>query len=384
MSTRVHQLRRALRAELAAGRRVTGTFIKLATPDTVELAAAAGFSFVVVDLEHSTLGEAAAISLVRHADASGIAALVRLPAVDAPAIARLLENGAAGIQLSMLRTAEQARALRAATRFAPEGERSVSLTNRVAGFGGSGLDPFLRAEAASPPLLVGQIETAIDEPWPDVVGGLDVVFVGSTDLSVSLGYRSGDERFSAAVAAIRAAAYAAGAAFGGWSPTLATAGDHGLCEAGYLVVGSDLQILASGLGAAAPIAKGTGMTGRNAKLFGKIVNWADIPQTQLRRGVRRRVYATDEVMVAHHELAVGMDLNPHTHEDFDQLVYIASGRCNYYINGTAHDLTEGSFLLVPRGAQHYVEPTESPCVNIDIFVPPRADMLSELGYIDTL
>jgi quercetin dioxygenase-like cupin family protein len=125
------------------------------------------------------------------------------------------------------------------------------------------------------------------------------------------------------------------------------------------------------------------MTGRNAKLYGRVVNWADIPQKQLRPGLRRRVYATDEMLVAHHELDVGMTLNPHTHEDFDQLVYIASGRCNYYVDGTPHDLTAGSFLLVPRGSEHYVEPTEEPCVNIDVFVPPRADMLSEVDYLDS-
>ena len=124
------------------------------------------------------------------------------------------------------------------------------------------------------------------------------------------------------------------------------------------------------------------MTARNPSLFGRVVNWDDIPVQQLRPGVRRRVYATDEVMIAHHELEVGMQLNPHSHDDFDQLVYIASGRCNYYLDGTPHDLTPGSFLLVPRGSEHYVEPTEAPCVNIDVFVPPRADMLSALGWLD--
>lgn len=119
------------------------------------------------------------------------------------------------------------------------------------------------------------------------------------------------------------------------------------------------------------------MGGRNEALFGQVVNWDEIPQREIRPGVRRRVYATDEVMLAHHELAVGMALNPHTHEDFDQLVYIASGRCNYYLDGTAHDMREGSFLLVPRGTEHYVEPVADPCVNIDIFVPPRADLLPE-------
>lgn len=125
-------------------------------------------------------------------------------------------------------------------------------------------------------------------------------------------------------------------------------------------------------------------TGRNAKLYRRAVNWADIPQSELRRGVRRRVYSTDEVMIAHHQLEVGMDLNPHTHEDFDQLVYIESGRCDYYVDGVAHELVAGSFLLVPRGAVHYVVPLEEPCVNIDIFVPPRADFASSLSYLDEL
>lgn len=116
----------------------------------------------------------------------------------------------------------------------------------------------------------------------------------------------------------------------------------------------------------------------NAALFGRVVNWDRIPQREIRPGVRRRIFATEEVLIAHHELEVGMDLNPHTHEDFDQLVYIAAGRCNYYVDGVANDMTPGSFLLVPRGAEHYVEPTEGPCVNIDIFAPPRADLLAKL------
>jgi quercetin dioxygenase-like cupin family protein len=123
------------------------------------------------------------------------------------------------------------------------------------------------------------------------------------------------------------------------------------------------------------------MTDRNAKLFGTVVNWDDIPVTDLRPGVRRQVYATDEVMLARHELEVGMQLNPHTHNDFDQLVYIAGGRCNYYVDNVPHDMSAGSFLLVPRGSEHYVEPTEAPCINIDVFVPPRADMISSLDWL---
>ncbi|WP_329012816.1 HpcH/HpaI aldolase family protein [Streptomyces sp. NBC_00690] len=247
----VHLLRRRLRAALTAGSPAVGTFVKLASPDVVELAAAAGFAFVVVDLEHSTLTEQNAVDLVRHADVCGLPALVRVPDVDAAAINRLLEAGAAGIQLSMLTRIAQVEALVAATRFAPAGRRSVSLANRTARFGAVPLAGFLRAEQEAPPVLVGQIETARTDPLADLLAPVDVCFVGSTDLAVDLGLPADPSVLRAAVDRVGRAARSAAVAFGGWAPTRDAARDLGLGDAGYLVVGSDLQMLAAGLRATA-------------------------------------------------------------------------------------------------------------------------------------
>ena len=235
--------RSQLRAALAQGRRVVGTFVKLPTVDAVELARAAGFDFVVVDLEHSALSESEAITLVRHASVLGLPATVRLPRVDAATINRLLENGAAGIQLSMLRTTAQRDELLSATRYAPGGTRSISLAHHSAGFGAEGLAAYLQGEADDPPILIGQIETASTDPFEALLPGLDVCFVGTTDLTVDLG----DAPVAAAVARIADSAKGAGVAFGGWAPSVPAAADLGLADATYLVVGSDLQILAAGL-----------------------------------------------------------------------------------------------------------------------------------------
>lgn len=250
--TAVGEARRRLRAALTAGRRVTGTFVKLPAIDSVELAARAGFDFVVVDGEHSGLGEESLIALVRHAAAVGLPALVRVPEVDAPRINRLLEAGAAGLQLSMLTGRDQVTALVAATRYAPRGERSISLAHPAAGFGLTGLAAYLAAEEADPPLLVGQIETAVTrDPLTELVRGLDVVFVGTTDLAVSMGLTgaAGDPALAARVAEIAAAARAAGVALGGWAarPDAGLIADFGLGAAPYLVIGSDLQLLGTAL-----------------------------------------------------------------------------------------------------------------------------------------
>jgi 2-keto-3-deoxy-L-rhamnonate aldolase RhmA len=251
--TDVHRARAGLRAALASGERLTGVFVKLACPDVLELAASAGFDLVVVDLEHSTLGEHEAFTLLRYADALGLPALVRLPRVDPPLVNRVLEAGAVGIQLSMLSSVGQREQLQDAVAYGPTGRRSVGLAHTGAGYGALPLGDYLAAERVDPPLLVGQIEGRTSDPLADVVTGLDVAFVGTTDLTVALGLDPADAAgIRAQVDAVAAAAADAGVIFGGWAPRSDAAEGLGLGSAGYLVVGSDLQFLAAALRAAAP------------------------------------------------------------------------------------------------------------------------------------
>src|SRR4051812_2924422 len=110
---------------LSSGR-IVGTFVKLPALETVDLCAAA-LDFCVVDYEHSQLAEVDVLRLVRHAAALRFAAVVRIPEVDRGLVNRLLEAGAAGLQLSSVRRVAEVRALREAALYAPDGRRSVSL-----------------------------------------------------------------------------------------------------------------------------------------------------------------------------------------------------------------------------------------------------------------
>src|SRR3954462_11219126 len=136
--------------------RVRGVFIKLPSTEIIDMVAAAAYQFAVVDLEHSQLSEAAARSLVRHGRAIGLPTLVRIPELDRGAVNRLLEAGAAGIQLSTVRRAADVRELKRLTRYAPEGTRSISLAHPQAAYGGTTLADYLRAQAERPPLVVAQ------------------------------------------------------------------------------------------------------------------------------------------------------------------------------------------------------------------------------------
>ncbi|MEO8898142.1 MAG: cupin domain-containing protein [Candidatus Dormibacter sp.] len=120
---------------------------------------------------------------------------------------------------------------------------------------------------------------------------------------------------------------------------------------------------------------------RNAALYGRVINWDDLQREELRPGVRRAAYGTNEVMLVMNELEAGMQLNPHVHDDFDQLAYILEGEADYYIGDEAHRMAPGSILLVPAGKHHHIQPTTARVLNLDIFVPPRADLLHLLEWI---
>src|SRR5437879_9777083 len=109
-----------LRERLRTGAPIVGTFVKLAALETIDIASSAGLDLVIVDGEHAQLDQSECLALVRHAAALGLPSIVRIPAVDAGYVNRLLEAGAAGIQLSSLRPRRQSAGPVPAPRFPPE------------------------------------------------------------------------------------------------------------------------------------------------------------------------------------------------------------------------------------------------------------------------
>ncbi len=238
-----------LRERLRGGAPIVGTFVKLPALESIDLVHSIGFDLACIDGEHSQLDERAILSLLRHGAALDFPLLVRTPSRDAGSLNRMLEAGAAGIQLSTLRACSERDALVSATRYAPDGTRSVSLAHPGADYSGIPLAQYLE-KSKQFPLLVGQIETASTvDPLPDLMRGLDAAFIGTTDLSVDLG-RPGmldDPRFTARVVEIAAAASRADIAVGAWVPNADALAKLTDAHLRYVLVGSDLQSLRHGL-----------------------------------------------------------------------------------------------------------------------------------------
>jgi 4-hydroxy-2-oxoheptanedioate aldolase len=229
-----------LRQRMAQGR-IVGTFLKLPALETIELAAQQ-LDFAVVDLEHSQLDELEARRLVRHGAAIGLPVVVRLPLPDRDRVNRILEAGAAGIQIPTVRRAATIEDLRDAMRYAPHGSRSISLGQAPAGYGAIALADFLEAQGEGP-LLVAQIETASTDDDLDRIAAArpDVLFAGPLDLAVDLGLDDG--RVQRRIDEIAKAAERAGIVLGG-------AGVE-RDAVRYDVAGSDIALLRDGLAHAA-------------------------------------------------------------------------------------------------------------------------------------
>jgi 4-hydroxy-2-oxoheptanedioate aldolase len=173
---------------VTAGAAVTGIIVFSGSPLIVEVIAAAGVDFVILDMEHSPLGVGEAAHLIRAADASGITPFVRIPDVNRALITRLLDLGAAGIVLPHANAAS-CRELVSAMRYPPEGERGACQITRAAGYRRGDWDAYA-AHATRELMAVALIEDAATLQDIDAVAaipGIDACFVGPTDLSIALG-----------------------------------------------------------------------------------------------------------------------------------------------------------------------------------------------------
>jgi quercetin dioxygenase-like cupin family protein len=115
----------------------------------------------------------------------------------------------------------------------------------------------------------------------------------------------------------------------------------------------------------------------------RAVRWEEIPGEQVRPGVRRCGFGTERILLVQNECRPGMELRPHSH-DFDQIALITQGHALYHVGSEANEVGPGSVLLIPAGAQHYIEPVgDEPVLNIDVFAPAREDYLHLIEWMRT-
>jgi 4-hydroxy-2-oxoheptanedioate aldolase len=180
-----------LKQKLNAGGAVFGVMITFPSPQVVEMLGCLGFDWVLIDNEHGSITVDNSEELVRAAELTGIAPIVRPVSNKPEIIAPFLDRGAWGVQVPHVNTAEEARAAVDAVKYYPQGHRGIFSRSRPAGYGFSGSTGDYVADANRNTLVCLMLEEveAIDNLEEMVaVDGIDVFFIGSGDLSQSMGY----------------------------------------------------------------------------------------------------------------------------------------------------------------------------------------------------
>ena len=175
------------RERLARGEAVLGGFLSLGSAQTAELMAAAGYDWALIDLEHGAGDEKDALAQMQALATRRCITIVRVESSARQRVHRVLDFGAHGVMFPHIDTAEEAAAAAAAMRYPPAGVRGVAFSNRACAYGAN-FRPYLEGSAAL--LTIVQIEspTAVKNAEAiAAVEGVDVLFVGPSDLSHSMG-----------------------------------------------------------------------------------------------------------------------------------------------------------------------------------------------------
>jgi len=182
-----------VKIEMKKNNPMLGMFISWPSPQLVEIAAASGFDFVIIDGEHGTAGSNGAIeNMIIAAYASVIYPIVRVPNLIRSSILQPLDMGAKGVHIPLVNTKEDAIQIVNSSKYPPLGKRGYAGVTRAGryGFNTENRRIFLDKKNKET-LIIISIETKesvsnLDEILS--VPGIDAVFVGPNDLSMTLGY----------------------------------------------------------------------------------------------------------------------------------------------------------------------------------------------------
>jgi len=176
---------------LASDKALIGTmFLEVASPGTCRMIKQAGYDFVIFDTEHSWYGVETVAQFIRSARDIGLLVIVRAPAFQGHWLARYLDIGADGLVCPHVDNAEQAADIIRQTKYAPVGERGMANGIAHDDYLAGPMVEFTTA-ANEDILIVMQLETAAGHQNRDAIlqtPGVDAVFIGPNDLSLSMGY----------------------------------------------------------------------------------------------------------------------------------------------------------------------------------------------------
>lgn len=164
-----------------------GGWCSMPSPLGVEIMALSGFDWMLLDMQHGLFTPADLVWAMQILDGLDIPTLVRVPWNSPDAIMKALDSGASGVVVPMVNSAEEAEQAVRAARFPPRGIRSWGPIRPALRH-----SPYTPDVADKSVICAVQVETVegverLDEIL--AVPGVDLVYIGPSDLAVSAGMK---------------------------------------------------------------------------------------------------------------------------------------------------------------------------------------------------
>jgi 2-keto-3-deoxy-L-rhamnonate aldolase RhmA len=223
--------------------------VKTPHPSVVEVLSHSPLDCICLDAEHAPFDRSALDVALLAAHTSNLPALVRIQRPHAADVLNALDLGATGVVVPHVATADDARGMTIAAHFGPGGVRGYAGSTRSAGYGTRSMNDIVD-EANRKVTVVAQIEDAAALDHLDAIAaveGIDVLFVGRMDLTISLGARAPtDQRVIDAVRAVCAAGERHNRVVGMFSQTIEEARQWAREGASFFLLASDQQWMLQG------------------------------------------------------------------------------------------------------------------------------------------
>ena len=242
------------RARLQAREPMMGTFLKTPSPIVCEVLGLSALACVCIDAEHAPFGRMELDGCIAAFRAADMPCLVRVQTANAGEILTALDSGATGVVFPHVITGLQAAAMAQAARYADKtsnygGTRGYAASSRSARYTNTTMaEHIVRSNATT--VAIAQIEDAQAlENLDDIAStvGIDCLFVGRMDLTVSLGAASAtDPIVMAAVEQICAAGKRHGKPVGMFFPASETCSFWQARGATFFMLASDQQFIQDG------------------------------------------------------------------------------------------------------------------------------------------
>lgn len=203
-------VRNVARERLEAGEIAIGFGLRTTrNPEIAKIVKTAGFDWLFIDMEHSTMSVETAQAIANAGLAAGVTPLVCVAGTEQNMAVRLLTGGALGTVTPNVETAADAKAIVEAQLYPPVGRRGVSGALVHFDFQPLPLAEMSRQiNAAALTVVILESKRAIENAEEiAAVPGIDVLLVGSGDLSVDLGVsgQAGHEKIRACFETVIAA-----------------------------------------------------------------------------------------------------------------------------------------------------------------------------------